>query len=407
MRGGLHVEELQSELPFVFQPRPPNYPWPVFDPGEFDRVEIDASDFYTAGAAATVVTKEIEPTLAGVGQADRDAWTSPPPRDEAPVYDLDTAKGETLLAEQVPARRNGESGQRSPVGPPPPHDAAAWYQPFHFFPTDWGIFLKESAIVDIATILCDGVKALTGKAPDRRLITECTRASFLILFEHEFFHHQVECFSARCEVYLRAPVYVPQFRAPHWLVEEALANARAYMKTRPGGALRLDPVVAAAAKLYQDITFPFAPPGYRDAVRYLTAGRFAGGVNNLQESVHEHGGGSHRAASRIWKAAPHEIRGFGNKASPIYCVVDHVGARRLPPLFYSFSSQDLERLAEAKGFRIDRKGGKGSHAKAVMPGRRPVVIPENRKDVASGTSRSVLRGLGYYSPQEAIAALRA
>jgi hypothetical protein len=406
MAGRLHVDELRRELPFVFSPRPARYPWPVFDPGSFDRIEVNVEDFDSSGGFASTITDAIQDALSGVSYADPGSWSLQEQQGEIRDRASGLSDEGKLAPAQTPERQSGASEQNSPVGPPPPHDALAWYQPFHFFPDDWGIFLKEGAIVDIATIVCAGFEAVTGKPLTRPIISECARASILILYQHEFFHHQLESFSARCEVYSRNAVYVPQFKAPHWLLEEALANARAYLRTGPKGPSKLDPDVSRAARAFQKITYPFAPPGYRDAIQYLTQTRFTTGVNNLQESVHRCGGGARPAAPRIWKAAPHEIRGFGNKASPIYCVVDRAGSRRFPLLFYSFSSRDLERLAERMGGRIDRAGGKGSHVKAYFPGRRPVVIPGERKDVASGTAHNILRQLGC-SPREALAMLRA
>src|ERR1700722_16704162 len=116
MAGRLHVDELRRELPFVFSPRPPRSPWPVFDPGSFDRIEVNVEDFDSSGGFASTVTDAIQDALSGGGYADPGGWSIQDQKAEV----LERASGlsdeENLAPDQAPERQSGASGQNSPVG---------------------------------------------------------------------------------------------------------------------------------------------------------------------------------------------------------------------------------------------------------------------------------------------------
>lgn len=74
----------------------------------------------------------------------------------------------------------------------PPFDALAYYLPFHFYRTRWGIYLSETGILEVTRqVLGSHRLALT----DRWVIGFAARALFL----HEFFHHAVEVACSRLE----------------------------------------------------------------------------------------------------------------------------------------------------------------------------------------------------------------
>jgi predicted RNA binding protein YcfA (HicA-like mRNA interferase family) len=404
MKSDLHVGQLRRELPAVFEARRrQDYPWPIFEEASEERAEIDLDDLARWDGDESPLSPEAHDQLAEIAdQAPSTGDLDLERQERARGHDLDAFPPPT-----APPRTSGQTHRTTAVGPPPPFDADAWYQPFHYFPTDWGIFLREGAIWDLARTLTRVVWSREHRALTRAEAAECARAAVLILYEHEFFHHQTECFATREEVHLRHAVYVPQFSGPHWLLEEALANARAYGRVRYKGGAKLLPAVARAAQAYLELVFPASPPGYRDAIRYLKPKQLARGTRDLQERLHRAGGGPAGGKSeRIWEIAPYAFTGFARKSSRIYAVVERGGRRKHPVLFLTFSSRDLAQLARQRGYSEVPGGGKGSHQKFCQPDKPPIVVPADRKDVPTGTARSILRDLGL-TPREAMTMLHA
>ena len=109
-------------------------------------------------------------------------------------------------------------------------DALAWYQSFHFYPNDWGIYILDRGIyhlvknylchvydVPITDMMCEGLK---------------------FLFNHEFFHYitDMAAFTLESLNDFRSPYhkdyYINEYlnnksKTTHHPLEEALANAHA------------------------------------------------------------------------------------------------------------------------------------------------------------------------------------
>ena len=138
-------------------------------------------------------------------------------------------------------------------------DALAYYLPYHFYSTRWGIYLKTSGILYVASLLDDGLFPIG----DDDLLELARR----LLFEHEFFHFVAETACARAETVAKMRLYDPYyphpFAAPH---EEALANAHAIRNALVGQPATLKKRVSA----WMDAQ----GPGYRDYGRWLGRNRF-------------------------------------------------------------------------------------------------------------------------------------
>ena len=169
----------------------------------------------------------------------------------------------------------GEDDELSPVGELPAlaeypgHpgadvsiDTLAYYLPYHFYPTRWGIFLKTSGILHVASLLKGARVTL-----DDQNSTQLARQ---ILFEHEFFHFVAETACARAEIVAQRRLYDPYYphpyAAPH---EEGLANAFAFRRALVGQP--------ASVKSFVSKWMRAQGPGYREFERWLGRARFDDG----------------------------------------------------------------------------------------------------------------------------------
>ncbi|MDC0936200.1 hypothetical protein OAS39_07920, partial [Pirellulales bacterium] len=152
-----------------------------------------------------------------------------------------------------------------------------FYLPYHFYSTRWGIYLKASGIIRVASLLKDGM--LKGGLPsigDDDLLHLAQR----ILCEHEFFHFVAETACARAEVVAKKrlyDLYYPHpFAAPH---EEALANAHSFLKALVGQPGPVKKIVGA--------WMAGQGPGYRDYKLWLPRGRFDHGCRRAAHHMLE------------------------------------------------------------------------------------------------------------------------
>jgi hypothetical protein len=145
----------------------------------------------------------------------------------------------TITAEEQVALEEQINNLRTPVVPSAQEtiDTLAYYVPFHFDRSRWGIYSKASGIVHVAVALKAGPVASVDKS-----VLELSRK---ILFEHEFFHFAAEIACSRAEVVARnhctIAISSTAMRHPH---EEALANSHAYTKALAGQVPALKSAVA-------------------------------------------------------------------------------------------------------------------------------------------------------------------
>ena len=165
------------------------------------------------------------------GEVFNDPWENQDsPIDEEDFGDFNRQIGEGYHPKPL-VEGETDYGQRDPSK----MDIAAWYQPVHFHGNDWGIYIREDAIIrqrnHIAACLPNAFKG----APYRvkhRLYRACYRASFAIYLLHEQYHHKTECLGVRLHIIENRSSYLPYFSNVYLALkgtddnlEEALANA--------------------------------------------------------------------------------------------------------------------------------------------------------------------------------------
>jgi predicted RNA binding protein YcfA (HicA-like mRNA interferase family) len=322
-----------------------------------------------------------------------------------------------LSASEVPVAFPERTG-RSRIPANTEWDAAAWYQPMHFFAADWGIFIREEMLLllaleilkmtDLGALARERAKGLPPRGPknfwqlgDAELFM---RGAFVLLYLHEHFHHRVECLGLRLHVVTRTPLYVPYFRNVYQpalgtdgLLEESLANACMYRRlTEEAYMNALPEAIRTAMRAMLLARFPHDPPGYRKAIEYLTDQAFEEGENRLQGMVRETVPRPVQPTSE-WDVAPRMTQSFFNLSSNIYTVVPKGTKSVLPTTIFphSCSTQDMVRLCRRNGYEIRTGAGKGSHLKLEKAGSPVVVLPQ-RHDLSPGVIKNTLAAIGGY-----------
>lgn len=104
-------------------------------------------------------------------------------------------------------------------------DTLAYYLPFHFYATMWGIYLRASGILSIASFLADAIGREYTKWEFRNLFN----TGFELLLQHERFHFITEVACSRLELIYNYEIY-KYFFSNIWssTLEEALCNAYAF-----------------------------------------------------------------------------------------------------------------------------------------------------------------------------------
>lgn len=143
------------------------------------------------------------------------------PNDEITLETGDTA-GDTLAV--APGSRDRDSPGQNRRGATLPFDASAYYLPFHYYRSDWGVYLLASGILDLVGEL---IRHRLRLKPERWLIGFAARALWL----HELFHHRAEIACSRLELPLPAPRAGASNYSDYFhdrigsFYEEAIANA--------------------------------------------------------------------------------------------------------------------------------------------------------------------------------------
>ena len=212
--------------------------------------------------------------------------------DEIP---FDSEVFEDLIISVNQERKKGipEEGELQNIAKERGWDVCSWYQPIHFFASQWGIFIKEDCIISQAKQIGRFLHFSVPTTPS--IVWRLVRASTFAYFLHEQYHHKAECLGLRLHVIDRKSCYLPYFtmvyektKGTDDQLEEALANADSYrrLRTEPYKSWISDPVLQATES-YLIETFPHDPPGYRMAGNYLSVDQFVNGENKLHCQMHE------------------------------------------------------------------------------------------------------------------------
>lgn len=282
-------------------------------------------------------------------------------------------------------------------------DFCAWYQPIHFFAYDWGIFIREDCLIRQASRIAKFAPTHQqfGVSP-AKYATMLLKASFAAFYFHEHFHHKVESFGIRLHVATGGSKYLPYKKQVYRptlytdvCIEEALANADSFHRfsSSPYNKV-IDKEVLVAAKDYLVNTFPFDPPGYRMASKYLSSTSFGAGLSSLQSQILE-ATLNPRMDPNDWVASPQMFRSFYNFKSNIYTVVSKGKKPVLPSNIFprSCSTQELIKIFQSKGYAVV-PGGKGSHVKLKNQSGETMILPGNRREISKGLLSSVLKTVG-------------
>lgn len=303
--------------------------------------------------------------------------------------------------------RIGEAASRPERLPPPgPVDALAWYLPFHYYGPEWGIYIKESEVLNLAAHI---KQRLGGFGPDAREAAQLCRVALSILYLHEAFHHKIESFATRLEIARLSPVYLPYdekvFRpllGTDDVLEEAIACSEMLTRLQKEKSFHGNvpsPIKEAAIDFLHD-WIPSLPPGYRRGLdRHLP-----GELGVLMSQVAQ----AQPVPSQNpddWAIANHMIRGLFGKKEVAHVVVP-VGSTPVMP--WLDAARYVPALAPPRvekhilrDFHYYNTGrGKGDHRHYHCPGRDPITLDFGAKSVAPHIQRQVTKALGYKNIRE-------
>lgn len=301
------------------------------------------------------------------------------------------------------------AGKGIHVPPPDVLDALAWYLPIHNFGYGWGIYVRESAVLMLASAILSRVDASRRGDPDA--IYGAVRTGLAVLYLHEAFHHKAESFSIRLEIVEHARRHQPYFQGVYGklraagsddLLEEALACAEMYRRMQERVYRRSIPedIWEAARKMVLD-WLPTLPPGYRRSPAYIGNEAFDKAENLLSSQIHE--GREHpMRRPEEWNLMPHGYHGLFNCKTVTHVLVP-LGATPIIPWFgesaapLSMSTDAAVKLAMGEGYAIVPGGGKGSHIKLQATGRPMIILPANRESLSPRVLSSVAAALGRSS----------
>lgn len=298
-------------------------------------------------------------------------------------------------------------------------DALAWYQPIHYFAQNWGIFITEKAVIEVAGRIASFSRRSPPESPLRlneQVILRLIGLSLSILYFHEAFHHKVESLAIRLEVVRQEPVYIPYHDGvyvPHQntddQLEESLACTEMYRRLsekryRKG-------ISVSSLELARDFVSSWIvtlPPGYRKGMHFVKDADFSSQINRLANQVDAATTKPTRSQSH-WSTASHMFRGLFDVERVSHVIVP-IGDRAILPWLsdgiykLSVKRRDLEKFLRKSGCQ-QLAGGKGSHAKYQTRDRKMVIVPAH-DDLSALVLRSTAHTLGYPSTRKLLEAIR-
>jgi hypothetical protein len=307
--------------------------------------------------------------------------------------------------EEIGERISTIASRPEPLPPPGSVDALAWYLPFHFYGPDWGIYIKEDEVINLAGMI---EKRLNGGPRGVERTQQLCRAALTILYLHEAYHHKIESFATRLEIARLEPVYIPYdehvFRrllGSDDCLEEGIAcsemitrlkNEKTYYK-------KLSDEVKDATIQFLYEWIPELPPGYRRGIEFPNLPP----SGQLQSQI-AHASVTPRQPPEDWDITTHMIQGLFNKYSVAYIIVPKGRTPTLPWLddmrYLSLSTRDVEKhITRVHGY-FDTGRGKGSHRHFHCGGRPPITLPANRETLSHVVQRQVVTALGYKNIRE-------
>ncbi len=330
-------------------------------------------------------------------------WSQIHPNDRDTDAPLDTTMGPSPVIDEVRKRASGGFI----VPPPDILDALAWYTPIHYYGLGSAIYIRESAVFDVAAAILNRLPEPERYRPAN--VEGACRAGMSVLYLHEAYHHKIESLAIRFEMVERTRRYLPYSKRVYIpliqqgsddVLEEALACAEMYRRFKTEKAYRRGvpkPVRDATIAMLPE-WFRTLPPSYREAGRYLYDRTFDHAQRTLMSQVHEVAAEPKRAAGE-WNLAPHQCRGLFDCQRITHVLVPKDQGPILPwightPALPSVSSRKAIRQLEDRGWKIESGRGKGSHVRLKHVGKQPLTIPANRESLSPVVLKSVANALG-------------
>ena len=215
-----------------------------------------------------------------------------------------------VLAEgDAPIRMEGripKTHEPEPASDGTDPDAYAFYLPFHFYRTTWGIYIRAA-----------GVSALARRfaAPRKRPDANDLAVAYDALLEHERFHFLTEYAASRIEVVTLDACYSGYFHVHDAsLHEEAIANAYALKAIRR----------RAPAHLAQAVEHWMAAqaPGYRDFREWLPSSFISGQRLLVWAMTPEPAARALARPNPVERTPEFLYRGAPTRRVPVYIVLD-------------------------------------------------------------------------------------
>jgi len=213
-------------------------------------------------------------------------WVQGSNLDLIPVDSIDD-----LIFDNDDSKTSDISNDIKKVETTPNPDAYAYYCPFHFFRSSWGIYIYARGILAIAGYV-------SGKSRLSASNIDLINSVYRLLLEHETFHYWVEVACSRFETptidfTLKAKIqafpyewyFIDRIAGEH---EEAMSNAHALRALGRYHLQRNYPISAATG--LQSLLSNFMekqPPGYRDFATYLSTKDFKKGQDDVVDNIRE------------------------------------------------------------------------------------------------------------------------
>lgn len=330
-------------------------------------------------------------------------WTQIHPKDSDLGAPLDWAPKRPNAYDEIQQRAS--SGFLVP--PPDVLDALAWYTPIHYFGLGSAIYIRETAVFDVAAAIVNRLPE-----PEREVhenLDGASRAAMSVLYLHEAYHHKIESLAIRFEMVERARRYLPYSKEVYIpliqqgsddVLEEALACAEMYRRFKAENPFRrgVPKLVREATLAMLPEWFEDLPPSYRKAARYFSDRKFDRAQRELMSQLHEASADPRRAADE-WSLAPHLCRGLFDCQRITHVLVPRgqepilpwIGHTRALP---SVSSRRAIQRLENQGWKVDPGRGKGSHIRLKYVGKQALTIPANRESLSPPVLKSIAHALG-------------
>jgi predicted RNA binding protein YcfA (HicA-like mRNA interferase family) len=313
-------------------------------------------------------------------------------------------RGVHIGGQVVDAVMSGPNRLRGRDNAVPSADVLGWYQPIHFFASNWGIFIRESALIDLARDLAPYFAPFIDRRTLADHVAVLIRAAFAFVFLHEHYHHKIESLAIRLHVVERRPVYPDYMEFSARLLagtdedtEEALAGADTYLRlaTAPYSAwFKKDE--REVVRLWMHDLFRNSPPGYRVAADILNSppGAFQYYEDRLAARVQEAVLTPERPFPADFSISTQLTRSLFNVKQSLWSIVP-VGEEPILPMLpgaLPLATSKLERYILKEGWELVA-GGKGSHTKYRRNGAEMIVLP-HAKDVSQVVLSSTAQTLG-------------